>query len=135
MPPLNFRQPGGSREVKAITAAYTVTDQDYGKIITNRGAGASVTVTMPAPATAEGESILFYTIAAQNFIVKAAAANQFVVSNDASASSVSIQTANQLIGNAVELVSDGTSWLVIPKPGTSLATNTNFLKGGNFTNA
>src|SRR3990170_2336542 len=116
MPPLNFRQPGGSREVKAITAAYTVTDQDYGKIITNRGAGASVTVTMPAPATAEGESILFYTIAAQNFIVKAAAANQ-------------------LIGNAVELVSDGTSWLVIPKPGTSLATNTNFLKGGNFTNA
>src|SRR3990170_2496814 len=106
MPPLNFRQPGGSREVKAITAAYTVTDQDYGKIITNRGAGASVTVTMPAPATAEGESILFYTIAAQDFI-----------------------------GKAVELVSDGTSWLVIPKPGTSLATNTNFLKGGNFTNA
>ena len=133
--PLDFRQPGGSRQVKAITADYTLSDQDWGKLITNRGAGGAVVVTMPAPGTAEGETIEFFTVANQNFTVKAAAAAQFVLFNDATASSVLVGTTNQKIGTGIRLVSDGTSWLVLPEPGISLATNTVFLKGANLTNA
>lgn len=120
--PLNFRQPGGSVEVKALTSSYTITDQDFGKLFTNRGAGGGVVVTLPAPATCEGEYVEFFTIAAQDFTVKTAAAGQLVAFNDATASSIAITAAGSEIGNGIRMISDGTSWLALPMPGYTGAT-------------
>ena len=120
--PLNFRQPGGSVEVKVVTADYTVTDQDFGKLITNRGAGGAVVITLPAPGTCEGERIMFFTLAAQDFTVKTAAAGQMAHFNDLTASSVAITGAGSEIGSGMTLISDGSSWLVLPHPGYLRAT-------------
>ena len=120
--PLDFRQPGGSVQVKVVTADYTVTDQDFGKLITNRGAGGAVVITLPAPGTCEGEKIDFFTLAAQDFTVKTAAAGQMAHFNDLTASSVAITAAGSEIGSGMTLISDGTSWLVLPHPGYLRAT-------------
>jgi hypothetical protein len=115
--------PGGQREIIALTAARTLTAADMGKVFTNRGAAASVTVTMPDPALCKGGDVTFYVVADQELVVKANAASKFVAHNDATASSVTITQANHHIGQSMGMISDGTSWLYIASiPGQSTAT-------------
>ena len=55
------------------TASYTVTPNDFGSVITTRGAGGAVTFTLPAAgSTNNGEWVLFVNVADQNMIIAGA---------------------------------------------------------------
>jgi hypothetical protein len=100
--------------VIAKTTSYTVTKDDFGTVLTTRGAGGAVTFTLPA-ATAQntGEWVLFVNVANQNLIV-AGADEGLVVFNDLTADSIAYQTGSEKIAGAFLAVSDGTSWIVVP---------------------
>lgn len=107
---LTGAQPGGAIEVRTVTASYTVTDQDFGKMFTNRGAGGTVTFTLPAPGPHANERLYFRnTAAGKAMIVSSAASAQLVAYNDASASSVTIPATAE--GCGVDCICDGTSWI------------------------
>lgn len=126
-PSLKHSGPGWYREVREPfgggVVAYTVTEQDMGKIITTRSATGTVTITLPDPGAVTGGDVIVYSVAAQTTVVKTHAAGKMVTFNDATASSVTLSTANQLIGTQIRMVSDGTSWLHVAAPGRSTATN------------
>lgn len=115
-----------TRSIEAKTANYTLTAADNGKIFTNRGAAGAVTFTLPAPSTAlEGVEYTFMAVvAAQNLIVAGAGANDIVAFNNAAAASVAFQTAAEIIGGAVTMVCDGTSWLAFVSLGAETQTPT-----------
>lgn len=104
-----LRQPGGHREVIALTASVTLTNHDIGKRFTNRGASGAVTVTLPTPdAVNAGGEIVFGVVADQNFIVTTS--DKLVLINDAAADSIAAQTSSEKIGAVFAVWSDGTSW-------------------------
>lgn len=115
------------RRVVAKTASYTVTLDDAGTLFTNRGAGGAVTFTLPAAARAAGIEYMFVAVAGQNLIVSDGGVDSLVAFNDAAADSVAYQTASEIIGGGFHVISDGTSWLVLPHiwdNGTAVSTVT-----------
>ncbi len=101
-------------KVQAKTASYTVTPDDFGSVLTTRGAGGAITFTLPAAsAVNKGEWVLFVNVANQNMIV-AGADEGLVVKNDLTADSIAFQTGSEKIGGAFLAISDGTSWCVAP---------------------
>lgn len=104
--------------VEAKTTAYTVTDNDYGKLFTNRGASGSVTFTLPTASTANaGCWVEFYTVAAQAIVISPPA-DTLVVHADATADTL---TTAGTIGQHLTVVSDGTGWLTISDPSAASA--------------
>jgi hypothetical protein len=107
---------GGWKSVRAVggaTTAYTVTEAENGTLFTNRGNTGNINFTLPATPKA-GLRYMFYTIAAGTLTVTAGTAGTMIAHNDASADSVAKSTASHIIGNAFEVIGDGTSWLVLP---------------------
>ena len=105
-----LRQPGGHREVVALTASTTLTNHDIGKVFTNRGAAGSVTITLPAPdSTNQGGCIDVHVVADQTVVVTTT--DKLAIFNDAAADSVAVQTSGEKIGGSFQFISDGTSWL------------------------
>jgi hypothetical protein len=101
-------------KVTAKTASYTVTPDDFGSVLTTRGAGGAITFTLPAAsAVNKGEWVLFINVADQNMIV-AGADEGLVTFNDLTADSIAFQQASEKIGGAFLAISDGTSWAVVP---------------------
>ena len=115
--PLNLRQPGGSKEFKSPygggVTTYTVTDQDFGKIITTRSATTAVVLKLPAAGANEGERVEVLLIANQSCRIDARNASEIVTYNDATASSVTVgHIAAKRIGARALCLCDGTSWIV-----------------------
>lgn len=100
--------------VMAKTASYTVTDADWGSLITNRGASGAVTITLPAPTTTQtGVWVDLFQVAGQNLVITAGT-DLITTFNDATATSITYSTAGELIGNGARFVNDGTTWLHMP---------------------
>lgn len=100
--------------VEAKTGNYTVTEGDYGKLFTNRGASGTITFTLPTAAAANaGCWVEFYTAAAQSIALAPATADTLVVHADLTADSI---TTAATIGQHLRVVSDGTGWLTISDP-------------------
>jgi|TARA_R110002020_G_scaffold68280_2_gene178901 hypothetical protein len=99
------------RPIAAKTAAYSVTEDDFGTLFTNRGAAGSVTITLPAAASYTGKSVEFYCIASQN-IALTAAAGTIVTKNNAAATTATLSTGGDQEGGSMIATSDGTSWLI-----------------------
>lgn len=102
--------------VKIKTADYTiVTGTDAsGTVFTNRGAIGTVIFTLPAPSQSiAGVFYDFIGLAAQTLTVKTATADTLIAFNDATADSMSVQTASELIGVSMRAVCDGTSWIAL----------------------
>src|SRR5512143_4241073 len=91
-------------------STYSIADGDYGAIHTNRGGGA-LTYTVPAPSAApKGAWFDIYVVAAGDNVLTCT--DGFVGLNDAAATSLTIGTNGEEIGNGVHVVCDGTSWLL-----------------------
>lgn len=100
--------------VEAKTGNYTLTDSDYGKLFTNRGAAGTITFTLPtATAANSGCWAEFFTVAAQSIAVAPATVDTLIVHADATADSL---TTAATIGQHVRVVSDGTGWVTISDP-------------------
>ena len=96
------------------TASYTVTPNDFGSVLTTRGAGGAVTFTLPAASSVNnGDWVLFVNVADQKMII-AGADEGLVTFNDLTADSVAYQTSSEKIAGAFLAISDGTSWVVMP---------------------
>ena len=101
-------------KITVKTASYTVTPDDFGSVLTTRGAGGAVTFTLPAAsAKNKNECVLFINVADQNMIV-AGADEGLVVFNDLTADAIAFQQASEKIGGAFLAISDGSSWCVVP---------------------
>lgn len=112
------------RAVAAKTANYTVTVDDFGKILTNRGATGAVTFTLPAVAASfAGVEVKFLVIADQTVTV-AGTTGEVVAFNDPTANSVAFSTAGEKVGNAITAICDGTSWFLEVSLGAETATPT-----------
>lgn len=106
-----LRQPGGQREVVALTANTTLTNYDIGKIFTNRGATGSITITLPAADSENaGGIITVMTLADQSVTVASSPADKLVILNDAAADSVAVSTSSEKIGAVLDFISDGTNF-------------------------
>lgn len=114
----------GWKQVLAKTANYTVVAADNNTIFTNQGASGAVTFTLPT--IAKGLRYRFFAEANQNLIVASAAGDTLVVFNDAAADSIAFQTANEIIGGAIEVYAnaDATKWLVFVMLGAETQTPT-----------
>ncbi len=107
------QQPHGRKNVQAVTADYTVTDQDFGKRFTTTGGGGARVFTMLDPAGFDGEWVEFFNTVDQSMTVKAGASGHaFIVFDDLTATSVAYSTANNKIGSGFRLTSDGIVWMV-----------------------
>ena len=105
----------GWQNVVAKTANYTVTASDNNVIFTNQGATAAVVFTLPT--IAKGLRYRFFaesSNASATLEVASATANTMVTFNDDAASSVVFNTANEIVGGALEVVANAnaTKWLV-----------------------
>jgi len=108
-----FRQPGGIREVIVAPTDLTLTNYDLGKIFTNRGAAGSVTLTLPAPSgDNKGGGFRILSAANQNLVLSCA--SSIATDNSLTSSSVALSTASHKIGGGFDVVSDGTTWFVLP---------------------
>lgn len=94
------------------TANYTILSTDNGTLFDNTGAAGAVTFTLPA--IANGYNFGFVAIANQNLLVTSNEGTNVVVFNNASASTVSYQTAGQIIGGIFRIYTNaaGTKWIV-----------------------
>jgi hypothetical protein len=100
------------REVLAIAADATLTNEDMGKIVTNRGASGAVVITLPsASGENAGGSVEVHVVANQSLRVQAATNDKMVLINDAAGDYVEWSTGNEKIGGGGLFVSDGTNWL------------------------
>ena len=100
--------------IVAKTASYTVTTDDFGTVLTTRGAGGAITFTLPAASAINKNNwVLFINIADQNMII-AGATSGLVAFNDLTADSIAFQQAGEKIGGAFLAICDGTSWIVVP---------------------
>lgn len=100
--------------ITAKTASYTVTPNDFGSILTTRGAGGAITFTLPTASSVNaGDWVLFINVADQNMIVTGTDEG-LVVFNDLTADAIAFQQASEKIGGAFLAISDGTSWAVLP---------------------
>jgi hypothetical protein len=101
--------------VEAKAASYTISSSDSGKLLTTRGASGAITFTLPTmSASYTGVDVLLFNAVDQDMIVSAQTAGQIMFKNDLAANSVSYETAGEQIGGAFRVISDGTSWLVMP---------------------
>lgn len=100
--------------IVAKAASYQIKPEDHGTLFTTRGhASGTITLTLPAAADLHtGWGCEFFTIGAGCLSI-AAAAGLIVTQNDAAANSVEIGTASEIIGVGVEIVFDGTSFLLM----------------------
>jgi hypothetical protein len=113
------------QKIEAKTASYTVVaPADCGKIFTNRGAAGAVTFTLPDPTGLDGFWCEFFVVAAQNVIVDYGPADKGIAFNDVDADAIAFQTAAEIVGNGIRVVSDGTSWLTFVMLGAETATPT-----------
>ena len=111
--------------IEAKTSAYTVVaPTDCGKLFTNRGAVASVTFTLPDPTGLTGFWCEFYAVANQNLIVDFGPADKGIAFNDVDADAIAFQTASEIVGGHIKVISDGTSWLTIVGLGAETQTPT-----------
>lgn len=100
-------------KITVKTASYTVTPNDFGSVLTTRGASGAITFTLPAAGTTnKGEWVLFVNVADQNMIVTEASG--LTVFNNATATSIAFETSSEKIGGAFLAISDGTTWCVAP---------------------
>lgn len=98
--------------ITAKTANYSLTESDFNRVFTTRGAGGAVTFTLPAVAAKyKGKWVRFVNVADQDMIV-AGTATQVVTTNNAAATSVAASTTAKQIGAVIDAYCDGTSWLV-----------------------
>ena len=98
--------------VKAKTAAYTCTVAESGVFFTNRGATVAVNFTLPLnSSTPIGTEYTFYGISAYGFTVTSNPADTITTLNDAAADTITCTTTSKIIGAAVRVIWDGTSWL------------------------
>jgi hypothetical protein len=97
---------------KAVTGTtYTVTPEDFGKVITNRGAAGNLALTLPAPSAAfTGCSVRVFCVAAGTVTI--ACTSLLIVENNAAATSIAFSTASEIIGNAVTAVCTGSKWFI-----------------------
>lgn len=100
---------GKRMRYSAQTANYTVTEAESGSIFTNRGATAEVVFTLPA--IAEGLFFYFTAVAGQAIVVVTPTADTLIAFNDTAADQIAINTANEIIGMALFVHSDGTNWI------------------------
>ena len=106
------RTRSGVREVLAFTADATLTNEDLGKIITNRGATGAVIITLPTvSADNKGGTIVVRSVVNQDLTINSATNDKIVILNDAAADSVAFSTTNEKIGGGGSFTSDGTGWL------------------------
>ena len=109
-------------KVVAKTTNYTVVATDNGTAFTTEGAGGAVTFTLPAVGSAaRGLRFRFHNVVGQNMTVTAPA-GKLITFNNAAATSVSFQTAGNLIGGTIEIVatSDGAKYIAIPSGANTL---------------
>ena len=100
-------------KVTAKTGNYTIVAADFGQVFTTRGAAGAVTFTLPAASGNAGAWVEFYNAVGQNMAI-AGTAGELILFNDAAANSATFSTAGELIGAAVRVFCDGTSWYVAP---------------------
>lgn len=101
---------GAFRHIAPKTADYTVREFESGTLFTNRGASGAVNFTLPATPK-RGLHYGFYGVVDQNLKVTSGTADTLVVINDATADSISFETASLKIGGMFEVFGDGTGWL------------------------
>jgi hypothetical protein len=102
------------RTVEAKTASYYCTIEDNGKVLTNRGASGAVTIHLPLNSSLpSGWWITVYAVANQNLIVDCNPTDTMAALNDATADSVALQTASEIIGGGFTFIWDGTGWLTL----------------------
>lgn len=99
--------------VVAKVAAYTCKVKESGTFFTTEGATAAVTFTLPAVASSTNVCYWFYS-AEDLALTITAPAGTLVCGNNAAATSVSYETANNIIAGAFMLVCDGTLWYAFP---------------------
>jgi len=102
------------------TAAYTVTAAENGTTFTNRGDGDAITFTLPAPFA--NAHYRFVSIAAFAITVAADTVDTLIGYNDLDLDSIAGPATTP--GVWIEVVSDGTSWIVIaPTVGATYTLN------------
>ena len=96
---------------KALTGTtYTVTHEDLGKCLTNRGVNA-MAITLPSPATVPaGSWVQFFAVATGDFSI--GCTDKIVCLNNAAADAVGWTTDGEEIGNGAMAISNGSLWLV-----------------------
>ncbi len=104
---------GNDGGVTIVAASATLSDVHAGQLVVVRGASGAVNLTLPTT-PAKGRRFRVYNASAQNLTVTAGTADTMVTLNDLTADSVTLSTANELIGGSFEIIGDGTGWLVIP---------------------
>lgn len=113
-----------ARKFSAKTANYTLTKDDIGIVITNRGATGAVTCTLPALADiSAGWFASFFVVADQSFTVTAPA-NKLTAFNNATATSIAFSTSAEKIGGGVTVEYDGTTYLAHVELGIETQTPT-----------
>lgn len=118
-----YGNPTPWRDIIAKTADYTVLEADNNVLFTNRGASGAVNFTLPATAK-KGLRFGFYVAAGQDVTVTAGTADTMVAFNDAAADSIAYSTSSEKIGAMVEVIGDGTGWLVVNHLGAETQTPT-----------
>ena len=97
----------------AKVAAYTCLVKESGTFFTTEGATAAVTFTLPAVADSTNVCYWFYS-AEDLALTITAPAGTLCCGNNAAATSVSFETADNIIAGAFMLVCDGTLWYAFP---------------------
>lgn len=106
----------GPRTIEEKTTNYTVVAADAGKTFSTRGAAGAVTFTLPALANvAPGWTATFYNEVGQNMTVTGPAGT-VVTFNNAAATSVSFQTAGNLIGGSFIVTVNGNASKYLVQP-------------------
>lgn len=90
------------------TANYTIVAADNGTDFDNAGDADAITFTLPA--IADGYVFHFRNLVDQNMTIASAEGDNIVATNNATADSISFQTASQKIGASVRVYSRGGSW-------------------------
>lgn len=111
------------RWTEAKTAAYQVTKEDSGTIFHTTGATAAVTFTLP-PISDGPFHFMFISGADVAMTVAAKTADTAVTYNDLAADSVAFSTSSEIIGGSVDVICDGTTLFVLPRPATIYQTIT-----------
>jgi hypothetical protein len=117
---------GQTKATIAKTASYTVLAADAGDVFTTQGAVGAVTFTLPALANiTAGWEATFINEAGQNMLVTAPT-NKLVCFNNLTATTIAFQTAGELIGSGVKIITnaDATKYIAMPILGSETATPT-----------
>jgi hypothetical protein len=97
--------------VSAKTDDYTVVASDMNKIISNAGSSKTIVLTLPAVASCKGDSLLIHALAAQ--ILRPTPATGEAIALNGSVVVTKYLNIAGVIGNYVELYSDGSIWHVV----------------------